>query len=921
MPSATGVPHKQPYTPPLSPGKLAPPRSARPLMPRDTLTARLTAARGLRCVAIEGPAGSAKTSSLVAWRQSLLALDYDVAWLSLAADDDDPASFFEALLASLSTIDPALAGNAQLLTGRDATPSAAEHFVIAVVRAIAEHGRQLVLMLDDAHLLQDARVLAALCWLIDYAPPHFHIALTSRHPLPEPVSLSLSRLEARGMAARFDLRDLRFTPDESTNFLRDQLGAVEPQDASRIHELTDGWPAGLQLFAVDLRAKQGGAYIPVHVRDAETFASYFEREILVRLAPPDLQLLTCLSACDRFCGALGATLLGTPDDGPEIGRRLGGLALDGLFLVRIGDAAGDHTWYRLHPLLREVLEARGASLPPVERRSVHASAWQWFAANGLVEEAVGHAVRAGEPDVAADMVEHSAIDHLKRGELNRLAGLLRRLPSETIASRFRLELTMAYLHMYAGEADALEASLHRLQVWSDTPDKTSAHRRYALAVLRGGLALVRDDTDAVAALLPELHRLPPGSDDFTLTARANILSWMHIYRGEYGEARAVIEDGAPCDGAPRGILLGRCMGGMTHAAEGDVMVAERIFRDVLTASELHGRTYAGVACMASALLGEAQYELNDVESAARMLVARIDVLERISIPDTVLRALQTLSCAEWLAGRRIEAMAYLDRLERYALRHQTDRLLASAQWLRVRCYLEAGNTDRAAAVLQALETLADRYRGATRSTAWEVRVCADLAATAMHLHHHDFDSALARLTPLHALSEAGGRWCRVAGLHLLMAIAENGRRNTRAAHDHLLSALRIGHRLGLVRSLLDVSPQVAGLLANVAGDVAVDPVLAFYAQRLANEAGRGTVPAAPAASHTPTPFDAQLSDREREVLTLLTHALPNKKIARMLNVSLDTVKYHLRNVYAKLGVAGRDEAVARLREAQSPRLG
>jgi LuxR family maltose regulon positive regulatory protein len=449
-------------------------------------------------------------------------------------------------------------------------------------------------MLDDTHLLQDARVLAALRWLIDYAPPHFHIALTSRHPLPEPVSLSLSRLEARGMAARFDLRDLRFTPEESTNFLRDQLGAVEPQDASRIHELTDGWPAGLQLFAVDLRAKQGGAYIPVHVRDAETFAS-FEREILVRLAPPDLQLLTCLSACDRFCGALGATLLGTPDDGPEIGRRLGGLALDGLFLVRIGDAAGDHTWYRLHPLLREVLEARGASLPPVERRSVHASAWQWFAANGLVEEAVGHAVRAGEPDVAADMVEHSAIDHLKRGELNRLAGLLRRLPSETIASRFRLELTMAYLHMYAGEADALEASLHRLQVWSDTPDKTSAHRRYALAVLRGGLALVRDDTDAVAALLPELHRLPPGSDDFTLTARANILSWMHIYRGEYGEAREVIEDGAPCDGAPRGILLGRCMGGMTHAAEGDVMVAERIFRDVLAASELHGRTYAGVA--------------------------------------------------------------------------------------------------------------------------------------------------------------------------------------------------------------------------------------------------------------------------------------------------------------------------------------
>lgn len=913
-------PQTAPVPPPIAPSKLTPPRSARPLMPRARLTARLTEARGLRCVTIQGPAGSAKTSSLVAWRQSLLSLDYDVAWLSLTHDDDDAVSFFDALLASLAAVDPVLVSDAQLLAGRDGTPGAAEHCVITLVRAIAMYRRELVLMLDDAHVLRDPGALAVLRWLLDYAPPQLHIALASRLPLPEPVSQSLARLEARGMAARFDLRDLRFSGAESARFLLDQLGAVTPQDASRLHELTDGWPAGLQLFAVDMRTRQGGAYVPVHVRDAEGFASYFEREVLVRLAPADRHLLTCLAACDRFCGALGATLLDTPDTGPDIARRLAGLALDGLFLVRIGDGTGDDAWYRLHPLLREVLHAHAADLPAEAREAIHTAAWHWFAAKGLVEEAVAHAVGAGALEAAADMVERRAIERLRIGELSQLATLLRRLPPATIAARFRLELAMAYLHMYAGEADALEGSLRRLEAWPDQPEMSRARRAYMLAILRGGIALVRDDPDAVAALLPTLHRVPRDADDLTLTGRGNILSWMHIYRGEYGEARRVIEDGAPCGGAPRGLLLGRCMAGMTHAAEGEVLLAERILRDVLAESEQQGRTYAGVACMAAALLGEAQYELNDFDAAAQMLAGRIDVLERISIPDTVLRALQTLSCAGWLAGRRQEALACLDRLERYAQRRQTDRLLATAWWLRVRFHLEAGNMHDGATALRALEALATRYREATRSTAWEVRVCADLAATAMHLHQNDFDAALARLTPLHRLSEAGGRWCRVASLHMLMAIAEAGRLNTATARTHVVAALRLGHRLGLVRSMLDVSPRAPEAIADVAHDPALDPILAFYAQRLLDEAERDVQPATAPRPAFPGTL-AALTDRENEVLGLLTQAMPNKKIARVLNVSLDTVKYHLRNVYAKLGVTGRDEAVARLREMQAPRLG
>lgn len=894
---------------PITPTKLTPPRGARHLMPREALMARLLEARRQRCVVIQGPAGSAKTSTLLAWRQALLTLDFDVAWLSLAPEDNDLTSFFNGLLASLAAVDAAMVREAAILMGRDGDESAAEHWVITLVRGIASRRRELVLMLDDVHLLDDPRIFQALRWLLDYAPPHLHVALASRNALP----LSLARLRNQGLATELDLRDLRFSPEESERFLRDQLGRIDKRDAQVLHELTGGWAAGLQLFAIDLKGKQGAAYARVQVRDAQTFASYFEREVLVRLTSDELHLLTRMAVCHRFCASLCATLLGRPDDAGEIAVRLAHLDADDLFITQIGSGQDGETWYRLHPLLREVLLSRLAGLPSAEQHVLHAAAWHWFGAQGHVDEAVRHAVQAGDAAAAADLVQTCAHDLLARGELSQLAGLVRQLPPEQVTARFDLHLVLAYLQMYAGEVDALRQSIAQMAAQHD---RLGPRQRYALALLRGGLALQRDDTDSVVALLPELQRVPPDADDFTYAGRGNILSWMFIHRGEYKQARRVLEDGALHGGAPRGVLLGRCMGGMTHAAEGQFLLAERIFCDVLAEAEQQGPAYIGIACMAAALLGEALYELNDVDAARELLEKRIDVLERVSIPDTVLRGLTVLANAHWLGGRRLEARACLDRLEDYAARHRVDRLLANVLYRRARWLLEEGEVDAADAVLLRLEALAARYSGAARSTAWEISVCAQVTRIRMCLHHNDFDGAIARLATLNALSEAGGRWCRVASLRVQMALAEQGRGNCEGARRHLVEALRLGHRLGLMRSLLDVSPRLRGMLETLAVEEGFDPVLGFYAQRLL--AATAQAPAelevalrAPAAAN---PALDSLSERENEVLGLLAQALPNKKIARVLGVSLDTVKWHLKNIYGKLDVSGRDEAVARMRD-------
>ncbi|MCY1235363.1 HTH-type transcriptional regulator MalT [compost metagenome] len=187
----------------------------------------------------------------------------------------------------------------------------------------------------------------------------------------------------------------------------------------------------------------------------------------------------------------------------------------------------------------------------------------------------------------------------------------------------------------------------------------------------------------------------------------------------------------------------------------------------------------------------------------------------------------------------------------------------------------------------------------------------------MSLHWNDFDAAIARLGAVLADTDAASRPRGVAGLHAQLACAEAGRGNVAASRRHLVEALRIGHRLGITRTLLDVSRQMPQLLEGLLQGEPLDPVLAYYARRVVAAASqwrqRSTAPSAiPSAAAAIESF----SEREREVLNLVAQALPNKKIARVLGVTPHTVKWHLRKIYAKLGVTERDEAVARLRDLE-----
>ncbi|RDK05214.1 IS630 family transposase [Cupriavidus lacunae] len=885
--------------------KLMPPRVTHALIPRAGLMARLQEARRQRCVVVQGQAGSGKTSTLLAWRRSLLSLDYDITWLSLAAEDNEPVRFFECLLASIAATNPAIVREASLLLGRGNDDAAIEHWVISLVQGLADHPRELMVMLDDLHHIDDARIFQALQWLLAYAPPNVHLALSSRSALP----LSFERLRSQGRLTEIDTRDLRFNAEESERYLCDQLGAIDRHDAMELHRLTDGWVAGLQLFAVGLRNRRGQGYRAVQVRDARAFASYFDQEVLGRLAPEDLDMLTRMAICHRLCAPLCAAVAGRPEDTEQTAKRLERLEQGNLFITQIGRHEHD-TWYRLHPLLREVLLARLEEWPAPDRQALHAAACAWFGARGYMDDAVRHAVLAGDVEAAAAMVEDRAYAMLVNGDLSQLGRLLRQLPDEHVRQRFSLLVASAYLQMYTSRFDDARQSVQQIQAQHHGLDR---RQRYTAALIQAGLALQQDDIDTVLAMAPELRDIPADADDFSWICRGNILGWALVYRGEYDEARAIVEHTGALRAAPRSSLLGQCISAMSLALEGRLEQAEKTVREVLARAEAGGAAYTGLSCMAAGLLADMLYEVNDADAAIQLLEPRINVLERVSLPDTVLHAMAVLSNAHWLAGRRERSVVYLDRLEAYAGRFGLDRLLIGALALRLRRHQQLGEMEAAGKVTQRLEAIAARHADASSPKGRQVRAAMERIRVEMSLYLRDFGAAAARLDLLLQDARLRRQPARVAALRLQQAIARLHLGDLPAMREHLQEGLRLGHRLGLVRTLLDASCDLPRQLGALAQAAPLDPVLAFYVQRLQAEAARAAHGSA--AELAGMPDTAQtLSEREREVLNLVAQAMPNKKIAMVLGLSAETVKWHLKNIYAKLGVSGRGGAAARLRD-------
>lgn len=907
----------------LDRSKLLPPRSGGKIVTRDRLVSRMVEARRLRCIVLKGPAGCSKTTSLVALRQHLLPLGFDVAWLSLSSDDNELGRFIDYLLGSLAQIDPSMVQEASLLEAHGFDSESVERTVITLVRGITTYAREVVLMLDDLHTLTDVGIHQALQWLLEYAPANLHLVLGTRSAVP----LSLARLRSQEQVLELDLRDLRFTPEETAQFLSLQLGELTAEEVREIHEMTDGWIAGLQLLAAGRRKPaprdtSSGARLPL--RDNQAFADYFESAVLSHLSNNEVELLVHTAVCERFCPSLCAALVDRPDAVGEAMALLAHLESDNLFLITL-DSPAPETWYRLHPLLRETLLKLLTRRDPQHQCEVHARAWRWLHERGQLTDAVRHAVAGGEALAAAQLVEERLEALYAQGDLRVLVELARLLPQEQIQASLRLRILFARMQVFARDFSACQDNIADLERDIPADDQDALFR---VAMLRAVLAVQRDNPDDATPVVPQLLNPPPGVNSVMIGGSLNILSWLYLTQGEYERARQVqlerpqlLVNGAPLLGTAGGSLQGRCLIGLSLAMEGQIAQAERIYREVIYEAQRHGRSCADALHLATALLGDTLYETNEIDAALQLLEPQIDVLERISIPDSVLRALEVLGKAHWVAGNRREAFAYLERLYEYARQHNLDRLMAHALVWQVHWHILLGEVVAAETKLARLDSIAARHPDAATSQRKDIFFIVENAHVRWDAAHGDLHSATLRLNRMIEASEQDGRQLVVTRLKMLAAVFDAQRGQLDLARDKVLSVLRNAQRYGQLRTVVDAHPSALELIETLTRDQPLDPILAFYIDRLRSTPRAVVEPAtpdeAPRGTLSLSAGMEPLSERELEVLRLLAQALPNKKIARALGLSHETVKWHLRHIYSKLGVGSRDEAVARLRDAET----
>jgi len=907
--------------------KLLLPRPRQQAVARPRLSALLEAARDAPVTLVSAPPGFGKTTLLSAWATGdLPQAGRAVAWVSL--DEQDRQGGFWTYL--LLAIDRALPGTATAaLTLLQSGQATIEAVLAGVVNELSVSADEVTVVLDDYHLADGPEIAEGMTFLVDHLPPQLHLVVSTR---ADP-RLPLARLRARGELVEVRASDLRFSGDEVAAYLNDLNGLGLPASAlGALEARTEGWAAALQLAVLSLRDRADATgFIDRFTGDDRFVVDYLVDEVLdrqpddVRRFLLDTSVLTALAA--PLCDAVSP-----PHDGGGPARSmLDLLDRQNLFLVPLDD---QRRWYRYHHLFGDVIRAHLLQERPADVPELHRRASRWYDEAGRPEEAVRHALAAGDVGLAADLVE-LAIPELGR---NRRESVVRRwvdeLPADVVRDRPVLAIGLVGALMASNEFDGVEQRLRDLEVTLSRPSADLvvvdhaelARVPAAIEMFRAALALVGGDSAGAIDRASAAIAAAPADDDFTSAAASGIAGLAHWASGDI--VRAHDRYLAAARGLGRVGRIADVLGCSLTLADlelalGRLTEAEQTLHDGLALAERHRpegergpEVMRGTADMLVAS-SRAAWHRNDLSTAAELLRRADDLGEAAGLPQNPYRwrvAMARLRAAErdWPA-----ALELLDEAERVYVGDFSPPV-HPVHASRARVLAACGDLDAATA-------WARQHRVGVDDELSYLREYEHVTLARILLAEHratgdpsPLTSALALLDRLVAGAEAGGRAGTSIELEILRASAQHAAGAAEAGCEALGRAVALAAPDGWVRFFLDGGPAVTELLRSLPPE----PATAAFVRRLveASPAGEGvpadTGPVAGGVASSPPdagppPLLDPLSERELEVLRLLGSDLDGPAISRHLVVSLNTVRTHTKHIYTKLGVNNRRSAITK----------
>jgi LuxR family maltose regulon positive regulatory protein len=885
--------------------KLGIPRTRPDLLPRTALVDRLEEAAAREFILVSTPAGFGKTTLLASWARNSAR---PVAWLSLDGDDNDPVRFWRYVVTAIDLAYQGIGDQVRSLLDAPARPTL-KAVVTALVNDLVACSGEIVLVLDDYHLIESHAIHDSLAFLLDHLPPGMHLVISGRSDPPIP----LARFRARGQLAELRAADLRFSLEEAAGLLLNSWDIELPQESiAALVEQTEGWVTGLQLAALSLR----GASDPVQFIQGLTGSNryildYLAEEVLEQQPGDVRSFLLDTSVLAQLSGPLCDLLTGR-SDGQQM---LEHLERANLFLVPLDEERG---WYRYHHLFADLLLARLQSAGPERVLELHRKAATWHAENGLISEALRQALAAGEAVWAARLVEQHVEETLRRGEGETLRGWLAALPPELVRSRPRLALAQVIAAFNAGHVQAAEPLLEdaerALATAPPEPYEPSIGKEMSMlvnvpasiALLRAAIAALRGNAKRTTELvrwaqahLAEDERGPRISVRWNL-AQAD---WM---RGCLAEAErafaAIVADGREA-AEPHLTLTAGFVLGRIRQAQGHLEAAARTYQEGLEFATRIGPGPLLSAAVAYVGLAQVLYERNELEPALHHATQGISLGRQLTSTQALAIGLATLAWIRQARGGPEGAREAMDEAYRVTPNREIVALYNPVPAGRARLWLAQGEMKEVARWLEEQGLDEQDKPGYARELEY-------LVLARYLLSKHLADRALALLDRLAAAAQAQARLGSLIEVQVLQALGFEAAGQADRAMEVLAEALMQAEPEGYIRTFVDEGRPMAALLHRALAR----GVTADYAGSLL-AAFPSTVqwfqPSSPAA---PFSFTEPLSERELEVLRLLAIGASNQEIAKELTIALTTARKHVSNIIGKLGVNNRTQAVSRARD-------
>jgi LuxR family maltose regulon positive regulatory protein len=865
--------------------KTTPPRLPRAALERPRFVELWQRVNERAVLAVVAPAGFGKTTLMLQWRRLWLERGSLVAWATLDAQDE-PARLARCLLNAMrgATGRAVFEPLAALCASQ---PDREVEAMTSMLAEIAHIGIETVLMLDDAERLppSSAHLLA---YLMHNAPPNLHLVVGSRVPL----AVATAELTAKSNLALMQAADLRLRQDESVEILLRRFGArISLDEAVRVHEATEGWPIGLQLAAATLERSED---LPTAVATLSgrtgDIGEYYLDSLFSRLPEPVANFLVQTSILDRLSVELceAVTCCG------HAAEYLDQVATQTPFLA----AAEPQHWMRLHPLARDFLLHRFEQLAPETREIFHCRAYHYFARSERFHEAACHALAAGDLSATEAHAARSLWTLGTQGRITEARAWLERIPPHLLADDIELGLIAAWIIASSernGEALATaRAALH--------DPKSDARRRLVAARVAGVAAIYADRLGLVQDILADWPQVAD-ADPLYLVAEENGRSILALYAGANSEvrergARAPSEHSAPS--LPFALAFSRTLVALSHLQDGNCFRVEAMLRPLLAEAERVGGRRGTAACFFASVQAAVLRELGQPSAALATLADRLDAIERCGVPEVVLLAYRTLANVALDQNDERRALHVLQNLEAFAARRELPRLALHALADSVRIHAQRSRVDTAGQLLAKLSALVGSFdEHELQPLRPQARLVQAMASAQVALARADEAGALRELESAEALAAHIGRMSELLTVRALRAVllAASG---DPCATSLLSEAAALADIGGMQRVLLDAHPDVARLLGQLSrhGGATASPMTGLDK---------------PAPRIVPAHAGALLTPKESHILSLLATGLSNKLIARAMEISDETVKWHLKNLFAKLSAGSRKHAVGRAR--------